>query len=522
MKRVGLLVGLVAIVGLVAQCGEEKKGHGSACDEDTVCKGMCLLGMPGGLCTSVCTVLECPKGTECLWIAGDNYCLPSCAGNGDCRDGYECVLGVCRPPVETGMDCEEASDCQSELCEGGVCSTECTEQMDCPETLYCDETAGVCVLDDCDEVTGVCLRPCEGHEDCAEGTYCTVIDEVTNEAAGERRCKIIPDAPAPGTTGASCALEECATGYTCRGLGSAVGDPDAYCTETCAADADCPPDMLCRADEGDDPVCVRRMFCEGCSFDGQCGFENQKCVSADPTVAAGAAGVAYCSTACDPEDEYTCPLDSTCAEAFYCDDTGSWVQDCQDCDGECGPVGITTYQCFHDYGACSGEGELCSPCLHSGECDTGLCLTGFSSSNRTCSAPCDGNNQCPDEYFCVQVTGHPNQCIPRTGSCTEPSGGRETCDFCSDIIADCVRGFCLPLGGLDRCLDECGAGLPDCPAYMTCTPINEYGTTFDVCVPNDATPVDLDGDCTFWQNCMEECPTGPASCSADAPSYCTS
>jgi hypothetical protein len=56
---------------------------------------------------------------------------------------------------------------------------------------------------------------------------------------------------------------------------------------------------------------------------------------------------------------------------------------------------------------------------------------------------------------------------------------------------------------------------------MTCTTINEYGTTFDVCVPNDATPVDLDGDCTSWQNCVEECPTGPASCSANAPGYCT-
>jgi hypothetical protein len=208
-------------------------------------------------------------------------------------------------------------------------------------------------------------------------------------------------------------------------------------------------------------------------------------------------------------------------EAQFCAETGTWVADCSWCNGECGPLGAPTYQCFHDYGACSGDGDLCAPCLYSDQCVEGLCLTGFSQSNRTCSAPCDSSNQCPDDYYCVQVTGAGNQCIPRTGSCTAPSGGRETCEFCSDIIADCRRGFCLTLGGLHYCLNECGPGLPDCPPYQTCGTVQEYGVDFQVCVPDDATPVDLNGDCNQWRNCMDECPTGPDSCSANAASYCT-
>ncbi len=507
---------LAALGALVAQCGDEPKKLGSACDENTVCDGVCLLGMPGGYCTDICTVLPCPNGSTCEWIAGDNYCLKNCTQSSQCRDGYECVIGVCRPPVAAGEDCEEDEDCESQLCEGGVCSTTCTEQTDCPETLYCDETAGVCVLDDCDATTGLCQRPCEDQTDCAEGTYCTTT------ATGDRVCKVIPDAPAAGTTGYPCALNDCASGYTCIGLGENIGDPDAYCSETCTADADCPPDMLCREDADGSHYCVRRGLCESCSFDAQCGFENEKCVSADPSVAPD---TAYCSTACDPDSNHSCPLDTTCMEAFFCEDSGTWVEDCDQCTGTCGALGAATYQCFHDYGACSGDGELCSPCLHSGQCDTGLCLTGFSSNNRTCSEPCDSHNQCPDNYFCVQVTGQANQCVPRTGSCTEPSGGKDYCDYCNDAgqtdpISACMRGWCLPLGGIPHCLNDCGAGLPDCPAYTTCTTINEYQTSFDVCVPDDATPVDLDGDCSVWATCIAECPTGPASCSANAPSIC--
>lgn len=520
MHRLSILAALTASLTLGTGCPEGPVKNGKPCDEGTVCEGVCLLGMPGGMCTSICTVLPCPGGGTCLNIAGDNYCMPSCTSNDRCRTGYTCVLGVCRPPVGTGEACEEDSDCESQMCEGGLCSTDCEAQTDCPEGLYCEVVAGHCLADECNPATGLCLRPCAEHGDCAPGTYCT------ETSTGALHCKQLPDSPPPaGTLGASCALDDCQSGLTCRTLGE--GDPDAYCTKTCTAESDCNPDMLCRSDGDVDLLCLRRAFCEACRFDGQCGFASEKCVSTDPTVVSGQA---YCSTACDPEDDGTCPLDADCLEALYCEDTGTWVASCDWCSGACGPSETPTYQCFQYYGACGGEGELCAPCLHDGQCDEGLCLSVFAiyeydQENLSCSAPCGANGTCPDGFWCVDVTGQAPQCVPRTGSCELPSRGRLLCESCNAEHAnagmgDCLRGMCLTTNGLSRCLDFCGAGYPACPAFMTCKTLTEYSNNWTVCQPDDATPVDLGGNCTEWQACITACPTGPASCDANAPDYC--
>lgn len=519
MRAIGILATLLVVAGLGGSC-EGKVEHGKPCGESTVCEGICLVDMPGGICTSLCSVLPCPKGTTCLFIAGDHYCMPTCTQNSKCRTGYTCVLGVCRPPVGPGEACEEGTDCTSGICEGGICSTTCATQNECPDGLYCDVGAGHCVLDSCDAASGVCLRPCDLHEDCAEGTYCT--ETVT----GELRCKVVPEVPpAAGTLGASCPFGGCESGLTCRTVGE--GDPDAYCTRACTAEADCNPDMLCRDDGGSGSVCVRRAYCESCKFDGQCGFSNQRCVSSDPAVAPQEA---YCSTSCDPALPRTCPLDTLCMEAQFCASTGTWVADCSWCEGQCGPMGAPVHQCFHHAGTCVGDGGLCDPCLHSGHCDEGACLSVFGPDNfgqesLSCTAPCGTGGTCPDGFWCIDVTGLGPQCVPRTGSCLEPSRGKEICAYCSSetisgIIGDCERGICLPTPNLSRCFDFCGTGYPDCPPYMVCKSVTEYGGDWDVCQPNDATPVDLENNCNHWQTCITECPEGPDSCSASAPSYC--
>jgi hypothetical protein len=463
--------------------------------------------MPDGLCTSYCTVLPCPTGTGCLTIAGGDWCLPECAENEECRAGYTCVFGLCRPPAGTAEGCEEDSDCASNVCEGGICSTECLAHTECPDGLYCDEGTGVCLLDDCS--SGICLRDCATHDDCAEGTYCTAT------ATGGFFCAQIPEEGGPGTLGHSCAVNDCVSPFQC--MMRVADDPDGFCTTTCTADSDCRPDMVCRDSDNGNSYCFPRGFCEPCSFDGQCGFSVNRCVATSP---AAEPGGAYCSTGCTP-GVGACPLDSTCKEAFLCEATNLWVDDCASCTGACTGGETPEYQCFHDYGTCrSTDGALCTPCKHNGDCsEDGACLSGSGQENWVCSAPCDNDVACPDGFFCARVSGMDNQCVPRNGGCTKPSSGKDTCQYCTDLIEDCLRGWCIPPSSsspTNFCFDECGAGFPDCPPYTECGIIHVdlYDYDFRVCVPT------LPSGCTPYDDCIEACPTGPESCSASAPAYC--
>jgi hypothetical protein len=84
---------------------------GAACAGPDECTGgRCLLeedGYPGGLCAATGCRLAgdgpsepCPDDSQCIDDeVGDpevGSCLPTCA-EGECRDGYACTEGVCRP-----------------------------------------------------------------------------------------------------------------------------------------------------------------------------------------------------------------------------------------------------------------------------------------------------------------------------------------------------------------------------------------------------------------------------------------
>ncbi len=516
MRRYAQLVVVVSAAALWG-CSEGPKKNGAPCDESTVCDGLCLLGMPGGLCTTVCTVLDCPSGQQCVWIAGADYCLDSCDDDEGCREGYACVLGVCRPPGGVGVECEEDTDCEIGICTGGLCSQHCTTHDDCPDSLYCDDPGDgtmVCLADDC--TGGVCLRWCTGHEDCAEGTYC-----VETESDG-LRCALIPPDDGAGTLGHNCAEQECASPYLCHSRFD--GDMDAYCTKGCSTDADCAPGFLCQADATGTRRCLLRGFCDGCLFDGQCGFENEKCVSSDPAITPGEA---YCSTACDPDDNPTgCPADADCLEASFCEETATWVSDCQQCSGACAPAEDPVYQCFHFSGSCNTTtGAGCTPCVESSDCSSGVCvdvigLQFFGRSNRICTEPCT-NGVCPDGFFCYPVDGQEDQCFPRSGECSEPSDGGAQCDYCNwyangyfNPFKGCEAGLCVDHDNASYCLNQCGAGRPDCPAYTTCQLESYYEVNWNVCVPDPSLT------CNQFRTCISECPTGPASCGPSAPAYC--
>ncbi|MBU1410116.1 hypothetical protein KKC22_01245 [Myxococcota bacterium] len=481
---------LVVVLGLAffsVACddGAKSKPLGSPCTIDTDCTGLCNLGLPDGMCVVPCAeATPCSKG-ECIDFGDISFCMPTCELNTDCREGYTCWSGTCRPLASLGEFCEEPEDCKA-----------CEADTSCPEGS----------LVDCRE--GVCSIACDNSVSCPLGTYC-------GYSTDSYWCIPVDFEDGPGGPGDSCAVEPCITGYDC--FSTSAEDATAYCTNDCTTGRDCPPDMVCR-DPGDGtPICMPRDFCESCDMDVQCGYQTDRCVASDPSVEEGGR---YCSIMCDPDRAASCPVDSHCAEAFYCESQGAWVADCTWCDGACDADTSAVYQCFHDYGSCVGEGALCDPCQINGECSNdAYCLSLQGVNNYVCTEPCDRDVFCPDGYQCMEVATNDFQCMPRTGSCTDPSNGIEHCRACSEW-SDCLRGACLPPDGNTNnqfyCLNEC-IDSADCDAYSECRSLvlTGYGTyPTKVCLPTTTV-----GSCGNWVNCSTTCPDGPSSC-AEGPIFC--
>jgi len=342
-------------------------------------------------------------------------------------------------------------------------------------TLGFGETCGVdgeCLSNACFETR--CTRPCGYLADCPEaGHTCGDV------GGGRLLCVTTRYETGAGRVGASCVSEACDTagGYRC--VRTVPDDPLAYCTHVCADDRDCPSDMACR-ETNDGRACVPRGYCEPCVVDDQCGYANDDCIADD-------AGNRFCSVLCDPARPTTCPQDAVCVEARP-----------------------GRFQCKPAFGRCVGDGGYCEPCRRNAECTTGgTCITDTYSKFSFCGRPCDAGEDYPVEHYCNSDLG---QCRPRKGSCVQPSGGRHTCEACSDFT-DCYNGWCLdymPVDGRgETCGDLCDPGDPDsCGPWGTCTELTSGTTTVGyACLPNGGMR------CMNYLTCVGDCPDGPTGCS---------
>lgn len=506
------------MVGL-AGCNEEvqREPVGEACNEEeqTLCDSLCLLELPEGMCSHDCSDDDsiCPDGFVCGDISDGRYCLKGCNDDDQCRDGTICVVGQCRMAMGLGASCEEDEDCTSEICFDGACDVAVGFGWECDIDEDCH--SGLCYDDECNVE---CHRP----GDCPEDTSCI------DPGDGVPVClEYDPPDGGDGRYGENCTFADCDDDFVCMSrTEDPADDPYAYCTDSCRTELECPADMTCRRTQRggrSESVlrCVPRDFCEHCSYDGQCGVAEDKCVSQDPMQGIGR----YCSQTCDIESPVTtCATDASCQEAMWCAPDRSWVPDCEwcsdpdECDSqEDDPV----YQCFKDYGACAGNGEdYCAPCHVDGDCpDGGFCAHDFYQRNSYCTEPCpDGEDGgCPYEHACWSYPDEDEawQCVPRNGSCSVPSNGVTACYPCNGY-GDCISGQCLPedLGyGPMVCWEDCSE--TECPVYTRCHTLTDSSSnTFYLCGP-------LEGwTCVQAQLCQEECPEGPDSCSATARSYC--
>lgn len=252
---------------------------GAACADNGACSsGWCFSdpSFPGGYCLQDCASdPACPDGTVCHDYSGHKFCMDRCAVPTDCRGGYVCDYGVCRPPCGedkhcNGDDacfagrckagCESDADCDGDLrCDGGACVAPCSRDSDCAPGTTCDPKTKLCK-----QKPGKALgQPCKADKDCSTG-YCLPTSKVCSA-----RC----DSSADCGKGNACGIEELdkdqngkrdAVEAVCvKGAGSGAAGA------TCERDADCGSDF-----------CYYGFCMEGCRADKDCGAGGQ-CLTVD-------------------------------------------------------------------------------------------------------------------------------------------------------------------------------------------------------------------------------------------------
>ncbi len=97
-----------------------------------------------------------PDGSSGGDVGGDDGSAQKCdeqRGNWDCGEGFGCVAGLCEQgangSVALGDTCDRDSDCDSGLCDRGVCTRPC--DAGCSDGFSCEEDAipgGLCRVDD--------------------------------------------------------------------------------------------------------------------------------------------------------------------------------------------------------------------------------------------------------------------------------------------------------------------------------------------------------------------------------------
>jgi hypothetical protein len=164
-------------------------------------------------------------------------------------------------------------------------------------------------------------------------------------------------------------------------------DPHAYCTGSCASDADCPVDMLCATDYDGAKKCLRRGFCDPCYMNDNCTGENDSCV---PTSDGSSR---YCSKSCG--SQYDC---------------GGVQGHFLSCSASTDSLGNGGTYCLHKFGACVGTGEICDPCRSDADCANGTtCVENISTGERMCTKRCTMNSECASNKPTVCDFGPPPQ-----------------------------------------------------------------------------------------------------------------
>jgi len=264
--RIAFIVLLLA----VASCSKSRTGEpppepGAACGEGLPCAGglACVSDMrfPGGYCSTVCDTAECPEGSRCVEGFGPRLCLAPCGTDSDCRPGYQCWAGSCRPLCVADGDCGELDA----VCDpDGRCSgTECAIDPDCGPGQRC--AAGRCIVSPmidagsgdlpdgspCSAASqcassicappsqgGVCVRPCAERAACGFEEVCSPVPmDLDGDGSGD----VVATACVVASPAGEFLAGSCGSDDRCESRACVRGQ----CAEACNDDTDCLAGQIC-------------------------------------------------------------------------------------------------------------------------------------------------------------------------------------------------------------------------------------------------------------------------------------
>ena len=284
--------------------------------------------------------------------------------------------------------------------------------------------------------------PCDGPEDCDDGTECNGTETCVFGAC-------VAGTPITCTDGISCTIDVC--------LEPTTPDGTATCQYT-ADDALCELGEMCitAANRGCIVPCASGMYCELVS--PQCG-----CALADACYVGMTGRV--CLRAGSVGDGSPCPMPNSCARG-----------------SGCRQLGPTTRMCA----------PFCTSDAHCGT--TSLCVVNSGDPTvRYCSRVCDPvlQTQCTASACTIRIDGTGSAARPYT-DCEVHTGMRAQGEACSSAT-ECLGGY--QCAGVDPSAPDGGAGSGTCRRFCTTGSTCPSGTTcmFDVSWTVGATTYGLCG-----------------------------
>jgi hypothetical protein len=264
---------------------------GTPCGIDAMCYGGFF--QPADMCdgNGFCIGGGSQTRSCAPYVCGVGACTTSCASDADCAAGAHCGDGHCLPAADLGQPCDEDSDCQSNICSGGVC---CNQRCDDPCETCSVETGGFCspaVCDDglsctsgfCDAATGEC-RYVVNDGACLIDDVCYQAGDYNPETACYR---CTPDQHTNDWTPVGCVWELPCIINVCKRGGDceyAIKPDSCLIDNVCYADGDLKPGSDCEVcNRGVHPVDWSPGGCDHSAFcvNGACATSVSGALSAD-------------------------------------------------------------------------------------------------------------------------------------------------------------------------------------------------------------------------------------------------